>query len=162
MGKKTNLDFGLAKLDDLFSTEEERQEAKLKKIEEVPLELIDPFPEHPYKVRDDEDMQKHVAQAVRFQAAVNNAVIHRTVAEEQSHDNQKRHQRKVEVVQAEIALKIARNRDNHFTEGEHLIKHGALGEVLKVNHRRAGISARKRGGNHAEQNRRAGGEACMP
>ena len=56
MGKKTNLDFGLAKLDDLFSTEEERQEAKLKKIEEIPLELIDPFPEHPYKVRDDEDM----------------------------------------------------------------------------------------------------------
>ena len=56
MGKKTNLDFGLAKLDDLFSTEEERQEAKLKKIEEIPLELIDPFPDHPYKVRDDEDM----------------------------------------------------------------------------------------------------------
>lgn len=51
MGKKTNLDFGLAKLDDLFSTEEERQEAKLKKIEEIPLELIDPFPDHPYKVR---------------------------------------------------------------------------------------------------------------
>lgn len=56
MGKKTNLEFGLGTLDDLFSTEEERQEAKLKKIEEVPLELIDPFPEHPYKVRDDEDM----------------------------------------------------------------------------------------------------------
>ena len=56
MGKKTELDFGLATLDDLFSTEEERQEAKLKKIEEIPLELIDPFPDHPYKVRDDEDM----------------------------------------------------------------------------------------------------------
>jgi len=60
MGKKTNLEFGLGTLDDLFSTEEERQEAKLKKIEEVPLELIDPFPEHPYKVRDDEDMQNLV------------------------------------------------------------------------------------------------------
>lgn len=60
MGKKTDLDFGLAKLDDLFSTEEERQEAKLKKIEEIPLELIDPFPDHPYKVRDDEDMQNLV------------------------------------------------------------------------------------------------------
>lgn len=60
MGKKTNLEFGLGTLDDLFSTEEERQEAKLKKIEEIPLELIDPFPEHPYKVRDDEDMQNLV------------------------------------------------------------------------------------------------------
>ena len=60
MGKKTNLEFGLGTLDDLFSTEEERQEAKLKKIEEIPLELIDPFPDHPYKVRDDEDMQNLV------------------------------------------------------------------------------------------------------
>lgn len=60
MGKKTNLEFGLGTLDDLFSTEEERQEAKLKKIEEIPLELIDPFPKHPYKVRDDEDMQNLV------------------------------------------------------------------------------------------------------
>ena len=60
MGKKTDLDFGLAKLDDLFSTEEERQEAKLKKIEEISLELIDPFLDHPYKVRDDEDMQNLV------------------------------------------------------------------------------------------------------
>ena len=57
MGKKTELDFGLATLDDLFSTQEERDEAQLKKIEEIPLELIDPFPDHPYKVRDDEDMQ---------------------------------------------------------------------------------------------------------
>lgn len=60
MGKKTNLEFGLGTLDDLFSTEEERKEAKLKKIEEIPLELIDPFPDHPYKVRDDEDMQSLV------------------------------------------------------------------------------------------------------
>lgn len=60
MGKKTNLDFGLGTLDDLFSTQEERDEAKLKKIEEIPLELIDPFPDHPYKVRDDEDMQNLV------------------------------------------------------------------------------------------------------
>lgn len=60
MGKKTNLEFGLGTLDDLFSTQEERDEAKLKKIEEIPLEMIDPFPDHPYKVRDDEDMQNLV------------------------------------------------------------------------------------------------------
>ena len=56
MGKRTELDFGLATLDDLFSSEKEREEARLKKIEEIPIELIDPFPEHPYKVKDDEDM----------------------------------------------------------------------------------------------------------
>lgn len=48
--------FGLPKLDDLFTTQEEREEAKLKKIEEIPLDLIDPFPDHPFQVRDDEDM----------------------------------------------------------------------------------------------------------
>lgn len=56
MGKKTELDFGLATLDDLFSSQEERDDAKLKRIEEIPLDMIDPFPDHPYKVKDDEDM----------------------------------------------------------------------------------------------------------
>lgn len=56
MAKKNELDFGLATLDDLFSSQEERDDAKLKRIEEIPLEMIDPFPDHPYKVKDDEDM----------------------------------------------------------------------------------------------------------
>ena len=43
-------------LDDLFSTQELRDDAKLSKIRDIPLELIDDFPDHPFKVRDDEDM----------------------------------------------------------------------------------------------------------
>ena len=43
-------------LDDLFSTQEERDDAKLRKIRDIPLIEIDDFPEHPFKVRDDEDM----------------------------------------------------------------------------------------------------------
>lgn len=43
-------------LDELFSTQEERDDAKLSKIRDIPLELIDDFPNHPFKVRDDEDM----------------------------------------------------------------------------------------------------------
>ena len=43
-------------LDELFSTQEERDDAKLSKIRDIPLELIDDFPDHPFKVRDDEDM----------------------------------------------------------------------------------------------------------
>jgi ParB family chromosome partitioning protein len=54
---KTKLKMNLPSVDDLFSTEEERQEAKLPKIYDVPLTQIDDFPEHPYRVLDDEDME---------------------------------------------------------------------------------------------------------
>ena len=53
-GRKS--DFTLPTLDDLFSTQELRDDAKLSKIRDIPLELIDDFPYHPFKVRDDEDM----------------------------------------------------------------------------------------------------------
>ena len=53
-GRKS--DFTLTKLDDLFTTQAQREEEKLSKIRDIPLELIDDFPEHPFKVRDDEDM----------------------------------------------------------------------------------------------------------
>ena len=49
-------DFALPTLDDLFSTQEERDEARLEKIRDIPLDLIDDFPDHPFHVRDDEDM----------------------------------------------------------------------------------------------------------
>lgn len=49
-------DFTLPTLDDLFSTQELRDDAKLSKIRDIPLELIDDYPDHPFKVRDDEDM----------------------------------------------------------------------------------------------------------
>ena len=53
-GRKS--DFTLTKLDDLFSTQEQRDEEKLSKIRDIPLNEIDNFPDHPFKVRDDEDM----------------------------------------------------------------------------------------------------------
>ena len=48
--------FTLNTVDDLFTTQEMRDDAKLAKINEIPIELIDEFPNHPYKVKDDEDM----------------------------------------------------------------------------------------------------------
>ena len=51
-------DFTLPTYDDLFSTQRERDEAQLKKIREIPMELIDSFQNHPFKVRDDEDMSR--------------------------------------------------------------------------------------------------------
>ncbi len=46
----------LASVDDLFSTEEGRQDAKLEKIQEIPLSELHPFKNHPFKVKDDEAM----------------------------------------------------------------------------------------------------------
>ena len=57
-GRKS--DFTLTKLDDLFTTQAQRDEEQLSKIRDIPLELIDDFPDHPFKVRDDEDMMQLV------------------------------------------------------------------------------------------------------
>ena len=46
----------LASVDDLFSTEEGRKDARLEKVQEIPLEELHPFQNHPFKVKDDEAM----------------------------------------------------------------------------------------------------------
>ena len=50
----------LPSLDNLFSSEQERQDAKLEKIQIVPLSELHPFEGHPFQVRDDEEMDKMV------------------------------------------------------------------------------------------------------
>ena len=60
MANETNKDMKLPSLDDLFTTQKERDDAKLKRIHEIPIREIDPFPDHPFKVRDDEDMENLV------------------------------------------------------------------------------------------------------
>ena len=55
-GRKSDFTLPTNTLDELFSTQEERDDAKLSKIRDIPLELIDDFPDHPFKVRDDKDM----------------------------------------------------------------------------------------------------------
>ena len=55
MAEKT-IDLGLTALDELFTTEEQRQENKLPRIRDISLDQIDDMPNHPYKVRMDEDM----------------------------------------------------------------------------------------------------------
>ena len=57
-GRKSDFTLPTNTLDELFSTQEERDDAKLSKIRDIPLELIDDFPDHPFKVRDDEDNQE--------------------------------------------------------------------------------------------------------
>ena len=55
-GRKSDFTLPTNTLDELFSSPEERDEAKLSKIRDIPLEEIDDFPDHPFQVREDEDM----------------------------------------------------------------------------------------------------------
>lgn len=48
----------LPKLDDLFTTEEERANASLEKVVDIKISDIDDFPDHPFKVIDDDEMEK--------------------------------------------------------------------------------------------------------
>lgn len=58
MSKKSIRDIKIASYDDLFTNEEQRQEAKLEKIMELPISEIHEFKDHPFKVRQDEQMLK--------------------------------------------------------------------------------------------------------
>ena len=71
-GRKS--DFTLTKLDDLFTTQAQREEEKLSKIRDIPLELIDDFPEHPFKVRDDEDMLQLI-ESIRDRGVITPATV---------------------------------------------------------------------------------------
>ena len=56
--KREPLDFNLPTLDDLFSTQEERDDAKLERVKILPVKELVPFKDHPFKILDDEDMHK--------------------------------------------------------------------------------------------------------
>ncbi len=58
MPKKNINDIRIPSYDDLFTNEEQRQEAKLEKIMELPIDEIHEFKNHPFKVRQDEEMIK--------------------------------------------------------------------------------------------------------
>lgn len=60
MPKKSINDIRVPTYDDLFTNEEQRQEAKLEKIMEVPVEDIQEFKNHPFRVRNDEQMSELV------------------------------------------------------------------------------------------------------
>lgn len=58
MAKSNGLNFNLPSVDDLFSTEEERAEARLEKVVNLSFSEISDFPNHPFKVRMDEAMRE--------------------------------------------------------------------------------------------------------
>ena len=60
MSEKRKTDFSLNRLDDLFTSQSERENGLTPTIKDIPLEKLVPFPNHPFKVRDDEEMYKLV------------------------------------------------------------------------------------------------------
>lgn len=66
--------FTLGSADDLFTTQEMRDDAKLARIHEIPLDEIDEFPDHPYKVKDDEDMM-NLAESIRENGVLTPATV---------------------------------------------------------------------------------------
>ena len=74
MPKDRESEIKLPSLDELFSSQEERDDAKLKRIYEIPIDQIDPFPDHPFKVRDDEDMQ-NLIESIRAQGVLTPCMV---------------------------------------------------------------------------------------
>ena len=74
MPKDRKSEIKLPSLDELFSSQEERDDAKLKRIFEIPIDQIDPFPDHPFKVRDDEDMQ-NLIESIRAQGVLTPCMV---------------------------------------------------------------------------------------
>ena len=71
---KRKSDFELPTLDDLFTSQAERDEAKLPRIRNIAIALIDPFPNHPYKVKDDESMEQLV-ESIEKRGVITPAVV---------------------------------------------------------------------------------------
>ena len=60
MSERKPIDLGLTALDELFMDDQGRKENRLPKIYDIPLSEIDDFPDHPFHVRNDEDMDQLV------------------------------------------------------------------------------------------------------
>ena len=74
MAKDKNEEMRLPSLDELFSSQEERDDAKLKRIYEIPITEIDPFPDHPFHVRDDDDMM-NLVESVKVNGVITPATV---------------------------------------------------------------------------------------
>lgn len=57
---KRKSDFTLPTLDDLFTTQAERDDAKLERVKNIPLDELHPFKNHPFKVQNNEEMERMI------------------------------------------------------------------------------------------------------
>ena len=63
---KSNANLALKGLDEMFSTEESRQEQKREQVQQIPIDDLHPFTNHPFKVLDDEAMTRTVESVAQY------------------------------------------------------------------------------------------------
>ena len=66
-------DFTLPTLDDLFTTQEMRDDAKLERVQNIPLSELHPFKDHPFKVQNNEEMERMI-ESIRKVGAITPAL----------------------------------------------------------------------------------------
>ncbi len=74
MRAKPKLDLGLSAYEELFMDANERAVQKLPRIYDIPIDLIDDFPDHPFKVKQDEDMEL-LAASIKAQGLITPVTI---------------------------------------------------------------------------------------
>lgn len=74
MARRKEIPLELPTLDELFTTQSERDEGEAERVTEVPIGLIDPFPHHPFQVRDDDEMAA-MAESVRSYGVISPVLL---------------------------------------------------------------------------------------
>ena len=64
--RKSDFTLPTTSLDDLFSSQEERDDAKLERVKEIPLYELHPFKDHPFKIQNDEEMKRLIESIKKF------------------------------------------------------------------------------------------------
>lgn len=71
--RKSDFTLPTHSLDDLFSTQAERDDAKLERIQNIPLGELQPFKDHPFKIQNNEEMQRMI-ESIRKVGAITPAL----------------------------------------------------------------------------------------
>lgn len=66
--RKSDFTLPTTSLDELFSSQEERDDAKLERVKEIPLYELHPFKDHPFKIQNDEEMKRLIESIKKFGA----------------------------------------------------------------------------------------------
>ena len=64
--RKSDFTLPTTSLDELFSSQEERDDAKLERVKEIPLNELHPFKEHPFKIQNDDEMKRLIDSIQKF------------------------------------------------------------------------------------------------
>lgn len=64
--RKSDFILPTTSLDELFSSQEERDDAKLERVKEIPLNELHPFKEHPFKIQNDDEMKRLIESIRKF------------------------------------------------------------------------------------------------